>query len=316
MGFPTISRSFGVRDDYIDASLTTLNSGSVTIDTFTSDGDIVTWNVTMTNPSNGDVAILYRPVVSGPDPSIWSNSIVRLNVTSWPNATNFQIRPWIAYTPSGATDTGQFSLVNSTNLNNFIPTNFPLTNGKQLANNTINQIGFEILCVNGGAGTFNFALQLDFIYVFKELLTLPSVRQPISLRKRRNIIEIPILQREGGIQQDLGSMSWDITVGGHLISTTAGVGSWTNTYTADQWWFILNGLILESGIITPDGNPRWQWFQSDQIQAKVLVTDYMPQQPMGRVQFWDYALQLKKFDILSETHLRDLGYEGIPGFGY
>jgi hypothetical protein len=315
MGFPTISRSFGVRDDYLDATLTTLNSGSVTTDTFTSDGDIVTWNVTMTNPSNGDVAILYRPV-SGPDPSIWSNSIVRLNVTSWPNATNFQIRPWVSYTPSGATDTGQNSLVNSTSLNNFIPTNFPLTNGKQLSNNTINQIGFEILCVTGGAGTFNFALQLDFIYVFKELLTLPSVRQPISLRKRRNIIEIPILQREGGIQQDLGSMSWDITVGGHLISTTAGVGLWTNTYTADQWWFILNGLILEGGIIAPDGNPRWQWFQSDQIQAKVLVSDYMPQQPMGRVQFWDYALQLKKFDINSETHLKDLGYAGIPGFGY
>jgi len=111
-------------------------------------------------------------------------------------------------------------------------------------------------------------------------------------------------------------MSWDITVGGHLISTTAGVGSWTNTYTADQRWFILNGLILESGIIAPDGNPRWQWFQSDQIQAKVLVSDYMPQQPMGRVQFWDYALQLKKFDINPETHLKDLGYAGIPGFGY
>ena len=315
MVLPTISRSFGVRDDYIDANLTTLNSASVSSDTFTSDGDIVTWNVTMTSPSNGDVAILYRPV-SGPDPSIWSNSIVRLNVTSWPNASNFQIRPWIAYTPSNATDTGQNSLVNSTSLNNFIPTNFPLTNGKQLVNNTINQVGFEILCITGGAGTFNFSLQLDFIYVFKELLTLPAVRQPISLRKRRNIVEIPILQREGGIQQDLGSMSWDITVGGHLVSTGAGIGNWTNTYTADQWWFIMNGLILESGIITPDGNPRWQWFQSDQIQAKVLVTDLMPQQPMGRVQFWDYALQLKKFDILSETHLRDLGYAGIPGFGY
>ena len=111
-------------------------------------------------------------------------------------------------------------------------------------------------------------------------------------------------------------MSWDITVGGHLISTIAGVGNWTNTYTADQWWFIFNGLILESGIITPDGNPRWQWFQSDQIQAKVVVTDWMPQQPMGRVQFWDYAIQLKKFDILPETHLKDLGYAGIPGFGY
>jgi len=37
---------------------------------------------------------------------------------------------------------------------------------------------------------------------------------------------------------------------------------------------------------------------------------------MGRVQFWDYAVQLKKFDILSETHLKDLGYTGTPGFGY
>ncbi len=316
MGFPTISRGFGFRDDYLDASLTTLNSASVSTDTFTSDGDIVTWNVTMTNPSNGDVAILYRPITSGPDPSTWSTSIVRCNVVAWPNATNFQLRPWIAYTPSGATDTGQNSLINTTSLNNFIPTNFPLTNGKQLTNNTINQIGFEILCITGGAGTFNFTVQLDFVYIFKEVLTFPSVRQPISLRKRRNIIEIPILQREGGLQQDLGSMSWDITVGGHLISTITGVGNWTNTYTADQWWFIFNGLILESGIITPDGNPRWQWFQSDQIQAKVLVTDWMPQQPMGRVQFWDYAIQLKKFDILPETHLKDLGYAGIPGFGY
>src|SRR6266550_3398193 len=123
MGFPTISRGFGVRDDYLDASLTTLNSASVSTDTFTSDGDIVTWNVTMTNPSNGDVAILYRPVVSGPDPSVYSVSIVRANVTSWANATNFQLRPWVAYTPSGTTDTGQNSLINTTSFNNFIPVN-------------------------------------------------------------------------------------------------------------------------------------------------------------------------------------------------
>src|SRR3989454_7274147 len=165
MGFPTISRSFGVRDDYLDASLTALNSASVGTDTFTSDGDIVTWNVTMTNPSNGDVAVLYRPITGGPDPSIWSTSIVRCDVTAWPNATNFQLRPWIAYTPSGATDTGQNSLINTTSLNNFIPVNFPLTLGKQLTNNNINQIGFEILCITGGAGTFNFTIQLDFIYV-------------------------------------------------------------------------------------------------------------------------------------------------------
>src|SRR6266581_2051547 len=119
MGFPTISRGFGVRDDYLDASLTTLNSASVSTDTFTSDGDIVTWNVTMTNPSNGDVAILYRPVVSGPDPSVYPASIVRANVTTWANATNFQLRPWVAYTPSGTTDTGQNSLINTTSPNKF-----------------------------------------------------------------------------------------------------------------------------------------------------------------------------------------------------
>jgi hypothetical protein len=138
-------------------------------------------------------------------------------------------------------------------------------------------------------------------------LTLPAVRQPISLRKRRNIVEIPILQREGGIQQDLGSMSPDITVGGHLVSSTAGVGNWTNTYTADQWWYILNGLILEAGTIQSDGNPTWQFFSSDQIQTKVLTTDLMLQEPTGRVQFWDYALQLKGFDILGETITNTLG---------
>src|SRR5437764_13919460 len=139
-----------------------------------------------------------------------SESIVRRHDTSWANETNIQKRPLVAYTPSGTTDTGQNSLTNTTSLNNFIPVNFPLTNGKQLTNNTINQIGFEILCITGGAGTFSFTIQLDFIYIFKELLTFPSVRQPITLRKRRNLIEIPILQREGGILQDLGSMAADI----------------------------------------------------------------------------------------------------------
>src|SRR5438445_9759239 len=159
MGFPTISRGFGVRDDYLDANLTTLNSASVSTDTFTSDGDIVTWNVTMTNPSNGDVAILYRPVVGGPDPSVYSASIVRANVTSWANATNFQLRPWVDCTPSGTTDTGQNSLSNTTSLDHFIPTNFPLTNGKQLTNNTINQTGFEILYITAEGGTFHLTIQ-------------------------------------------------------------------------------------------------------------------------------------------------------------
>ncbi len=313
MALPIITCGFGIRDDYVDASLSTLNSASVTTDTFTSDGDILTWNVTMTNPSNGDVAVIYR-AVSGPDPSKYSVATVRCNVTAWPSS-NFQLRQWVASTPSGTTDTGQNSLANTSNLNQYLATNFPLTNERGLTNNTINEIGFEILCVTGGAGTFNFTILLDFIYVYKELLTFPSVRQPITLRKRRNVVEIPILQREGGVQQDLGSMSADISVGGHLINTINGLGQWTNTYTADQWWYILTGLVHETGTVQADGNPTWQWFQSDQIQAKVLPTDWLPQEPMGRVQFWDYALQLKKFDILPETIPIDVG-PGPGGISY
>jgi hypothetical protein len=313
MPLPTISRGFGIRDDYPDANLTPLNSASVSSNTFSTNGDILTWNVTFTNPSNGDVAIIYR-TVTGPDPSVYSTSVARANVTAWGDATRFQLRPFVAYSPSGNTDTGQNSLSNTTNLNQYIATNFPLTVGKGLTNNTITSIGWEILSF-GGSGTFNFTILIDFLYIFKELLTFPSVRQPIAMRKRRNVTEIPILQREGGIQQDLGSMSADITIGGHLISSTAGVGQWTNTYTADQWWYIFTGLAFETGTVRADGNPTWQWFQSDQIQAKVLVTDWMPQQPMGRVQFWDYALQLKKFEILAETSTNDLG-PGPGGINY
>ena len=314
MVLPVITRGFGSRDDYVDTNLTQLNSGSVSSSTVTSNGDIATWNVTMTNPNSGDIAIVYRPI-SGPDPSVYSSATVRCNVTSWPSTVNFQLRQWFLYQPSGTTDVGQFSLANTTNTNQYLATNLSLVNGKQLVGNTTTEIGFEILCVNTVAGTFNFSLLLDFVYQYKELLTLPSVRQPIALRKRRNMVEIPVLQREGGQQQDLGSLSAEITLGGHLISTTAGQGQWTNTYTADQWLYILNGLALETGAVQLDGNPTWQWFQSDQIQAKVLVTDYLPQQPMGRVQFWDYALQLKKFDVIGETSVNDLG-PGPGGISY
>src|SRR6266516_3786517 len=230
MALPIITRGFGIRDDYVDASLSTLNSASVTTNTFTSDGDILTWNVTMANPSNGDVAVIYR-AVSGPDPSKYSAATVRCNVTAWPSS-NFQLRQWVASTPSGTTDTGQNSLANTSNLNQYLATNFPLTNERGLTINTIN-----------------------------------------------------------------------------------GLGQWTNTYTADQWWYILTGLVHETGTVQADGNPTWQWFQSDQIQAKVLPTDWLPQEPMGRVQFWDYALQLKKFDILPETIPIDVG-PGPGGISY
>jgi hypothetical protein len=100
-----------------------------------------------------------------------------------------------------------------------------------------------------------------------------------------------------------------------LISTTSGVGSWTNTYTADQWWYIFDGLALETGVIQADGNSTLQWFDSGgQFRSKVLPFDWLPQKPMGRIQYWDYVWQMKKFSVLGETIL-DLG-PGPGGISY
>ncbi len=38
-----------------------------------------------------------------------------------------------------------------------------------------------------------------------------------------------------------------------------------------------------------------------------MIVDWIPQQPMGRAQFWDYGLVLKKFDVNSETLMNDIG---------
>lgn len=143
---------------------------------------------------------------------------------------------------------------------------------------------------------------IDFIYPFKELLTLPSVLQPITFGKQRNIVELPVLGREGGVVQDLGSMTPDVAISGSLISTTS-----PNNYTADQWWQILVGLTLECGTVQADGNPTWQWLTTDQIQAKVLVKNFQPSAPMGRYQYWEYSLWLKQFDVIGESTVNLIG---------
>src|SRR5207302_2890043 len=90
-------------------------------------------------------------------------------------------------------------------------------------------------------------------------------------------------------------------IAGGLVNTTSGQSGWTNTYTADQWWQILYGLTLEPGTLQADGNPTWQWFQSDQIQGKFLPNALLSQQVPGRVNYHNYALQLKQMDIGPET---------------
>jgi hypothetical protein len=174
------------------------------------------------------------------------------------------------------------------------PFTFNLTTGK-----TISSVKFLNQSVSG-------SLLVDFVFPFKETLTLPTVIQPIGFRKQRNIVEIPIIQREGGQVQDLGSLTPEGSIAGGLVNTTSGQSGWTQTYTADQWWQILYGLTLETGTLQADGNPTWQWFQSDQIQGKYLPKAFLPQQVPGRVNYHNYALQLKQMDVGPETTANSL----------
>jgi hypothetical protein len=295
MVLPTIDRGLIFRDDALVApNWFAINSANVTVGTITSDGDTLTVPVTFSSAVNGNFGGVSKAAFPG---GILTNTYPRVRVRhndsgGLPANVNFVLE--VDYTDSSVST---FNLTKGSGV-----TAEPFT---LLTSKTVSNVSLYLQATSSVTGSFT--LFFDFVSIFKEVLTLPAVRQPISLRKRRNIVEIPILQREGGIQQDLGSMSADITVGGHLVSSTAGVGNWTNTYTADQWWYILNGLMLETATIQSDGNPTWQFFNSDQIQAKVLTTDLMLQEPTGRVQFWDYALQLKGFDILGETITNTLG---------
>jgi hypothetical protein len=136
-------------------------------------------------------------------------------------------------------------------------------------------------------GTFNFTVLLDFIYLFKETLTLPAASQPLQLPLLRRVADLQIPSREGSVLQDLGSPSPQIEVGGTLTTTTT-----PNNYTGDQWWDVLVGTWLEA---------NWQWFASDRVAYKYQITELSNTQNPGRVGYYDFRLRLKKVDIVTAT---------------
>src|SRR6267143_157425 len=141
-------------------------------------------------------------------------------------------------------------------------------------------------------------ITIDFVMFCKEVVTLPSASKSLRQRRKRRLVSIPIPFREGDIVQDLGSDSPEYDIAGQLVASN---------YTADQWWGLLNALMLETGIVQADGNPTWQWFQWDQGGAKVLPASFVVDENPGRVQNWDYQLQLKQFDVLGETLDNNIG---------
>jgi len=138
---------------------------------------------------------------------------------------------------------------------------------------------------------------------------LPTAIQPLQEQDVSIMPVIPIVGRQGGVVQYLGSMSPRYIIAGGLVNTTSGQSGWTNTYTADQWWQLLKGVWIEQNTVQADGNPTWQWFSSDNINAKVLL-NYAPQQVPGRLAYHDYALSLTEFNILG------LSTANLPGISY
>ncbi len=273
-GDVTITRGVGARDDGLDANLTQLNSASVSGTAVSSDGDTMTYSGTFTNPAVGDVAIAYRPISNGPNSSTFKNVIVRWKITSLP--ANYLLRYWVHYANSQ---------VDANTLGSSVNTNFTVTSAALIVTNQIvDQLGIEVFA-NTGAATGSFNVSWDFIYVFKETLTLPAASSPLTLTLSRYVVELPIPTREGGVLQDLGSASAQLEVAGTLITTTS-----PNNYTGDQWWDVLVGTWLEA---------NWQWLSSDRVAYKYQIENLTPTQDPGKVGFYGFKMRLRKVDIIT-----------------
>jgi hypothetical protein len=272
-----------------------VNTANVSVGTISTDGDILTIPITFTSAVNGNYGEARILTSNSPLTTTYPKIMIRHYDSGL--VANPDPLLEVNYTDSTFQE---FTLIKSTSLT--VET-FGLTTGK-----TILDIRLRLRANTSLSGTFT--AYWDFGLVFKETLTLPTAIRPLQERKMRNIQEIPILGREGGIQQDLGSMSPEYMIAGGLVNTTSGQSGWTNTYTADQWWQLCKGLVIETGTIQADGNPTWQWLSSDDLNAKVLVKGFIPQQVPGRVAYHDYSMLLKQFDVGPEVTAN------LPGITY
>ena len=300
MGLPSITRGIGGREDYLDGqTVITSNSGNFGSNTYTTDGDIMTFTSVLTNSTAADNFVPYRSVSL--NSTTYPYIMARVKVATLDSGAGLQVQLYAHFTDSS---TSRTVIATAPTTAMTVYTSPALPTGK-----TIDRIGVVVQSTVSQNGTFNVNYQVDFVMSFKELLTLPTAIRPLQEQKTRNIVIIPILGGEGQTQ-DLGLMPSAYIIAGGLVNTTSGQNGWTNTYTADQWWQLLKGIQIECGTIQADGNPTWQWFSSDDINGKVLIRGIGPQQVPGRLAYHDYALALTSFNILPETTAN------LPGITY
>ncbi len=276
-GDVTITRGVGARDDGLDANLT-VNLTAGATGTVTTDGDTLTFSGTFTNPILSTSAYAYRPVSNGPTVnSPFANYIIRWKIPTLQGSFNVSV---IFHYTDASSDA--FTLGTAPT------TNFAVQSGAFPSHTkTLDQMAINIVSTANQTGTFNYSIQWDFVYVFKETLTLPAVSSPLTLSLARYVIELPIPTREGGILQDLGSASGQLEVDGTLITTTS-----PNNYTGDQWWDVLVGTWLEA---------NWQWLTSDRVSYKYQIENLTPTEEPGKVGYYGFKMKLRKVDILTAT---------------
>src|SRR5712692_7993175 len=275
-GDVTITRGVGARDDGLDASLTQTNSGTVSGTSVTTDGDTLRFQGTFTNPANGDSAIAYRTITSGPaTTSPYGKVMIRSKVAVLP--ANYTARAYVHYT-TPAVD--EFTFASG------VSTTFTVSTFSLITSGTVDRLGVKILA-GSGAATGSFDVSWDFIMIFKETLTLPAMTSPLNFSLSRYVVELPIPTREGGILQDLGSASAQLEVDGTLVTTAT-----PNNYTGDQWWDVLVGTWLEA---------NWQWLTSDRVSYKYQIEQLTPTQEPGKVGYYGFKMKLRKVDVITAS---------------
>lgn len=273
-GDVTLTRGVGFRDDGLDASLwTAAQTANVSV-LFGGDGDILSLTVTFFNAVSGNNGKATRSIASGPSTTTYPKVIIRHKDSGI--GANADLTMTVGY--SDATSS-TFTLAKTGSYGP--PETFSLTAGK-----TVNRLEVKIQA-NTSIIAASYTVDWDFIFIFKETLTLPAVSRPLQFSLPRTLVELPIPSREGGVLQDIGSDSARLEIAGTLVTTTS-----PNNYSGDQWWDVLVGTWLE-------GN--WQWLGSDRVNYKYQIEELAVTQDPGKVGYYEFKLRLKKVDILSAT---------------
>ena len=238
----TLSRGIKFRDDFLDVTAWTLNNA-----TFTTDGDIASYLAT------GVGAFVSRTIPGS----------IRAAKLKFRTGHTSYVALSVTVTYSNAT-TDVFTVPLTTD---FFTWTFSLN------------AGTDISSVKISSGNAEY-LKIDFIQFYTEDLIFPAVPNPSSLPVERVVPELFIPMREGGRQQDLGSLSPIIELNG-IFADIAG------SYTAAQWVKVFYALILEK---------NWQWLSTDLIAYKFKPLSFTPREIAGYPGYFEFNLRLRKWD--------------------